>query len=66
MVSDFLNSITLALERVAEEKYMLLNKVLMFLIFILTNLLETDFLLNIEVCNKLSGKLNLEYRSRVP
>nr|CAB3449258.1 unnamed protein product [Digitaria exilis] len=27
MVSDFLNSITLALERVAEEKYMLLNKV---------------------------------------
>lgn len=66
MVSDFLNSITLALERVAEEKYMLLNKVLMFLIFIFTNLLETDFLLNIEVCNKLSGKLNLEYRSRVP
>ncbi|KAG2656841.1 nuclear pore complex protein NUP205-like isoform X2 [Panicum virgatum] len=27
MVSDLLNSITLALERVAEEKYMLLNKV---------------------------------------
>nr|CAB3446029.1 unnamed protein product [Digitaria exilis] len=27
MVSDFLNSVTLALERVAEEKYMLLNKV---------------------------------------
>jgi hypothetical protein len=32
MVSDLLSSITLAIERVAEEKYMLLNKVLMFLI----------------------------------
>ena len=45
MVSDLLNSITLALERVAEEKYMLLNKVLLFLTCMFTNLL-VDFLLN--------------------
>ena len=45
MVSDLLNSITLALERVAEEKYMLLNKVFLFLTCMFTNLL-VDFLLN--------------------
>jgi len=45
MVSDLLNSITLALERVAEEKYMLLNKVFLFLTCMFTNLLA-DFHLN--------------------
>jgi hypothetical protein len=45
MVSDLLNSITLALERVGEEKYMLLNKVLVFLTCMVTNLLEVNFVL---------------------
>jgi hypothetical protein len=40
MVSDLLNSATLALERVGEEKYMLLNKVLLFLTCMVTNLLS--------------------------
>jgi hypothetical protein len=34
MVSDLLNSVTLALERVGEEKYLLLNKVFNLLIYL--------------------------------
>jgi len=45
MVSDLLNSVTLALERVGEEKYMLLNKVMVFLTCMVTNLLEVNFVL---------------------
>lgn len=45
MVSDLLSSVTLVLERVGEEKYMLLIKVLMFLTYMFTNFLEVNFLL---------------------